>query len=398
MKKNGCIFVLIVCICFSSSLVQSQMVEDVLTEAVSIQRALSSNIEILEAVQDIDFASQKIIESKALYFPNFDFNLNCFRFNNSILPLDLDSISQSQVPILLFVGNKDLRYSARFSILLNVYTGGRIKTANKLTKINKEKVENERDIIKNKIINDVKLVFNECLYYKELLEIDIAKLRSVELGRLRLSSENIKKLRKKCIEEQLSFEKEVLNLLAVMGKDINSIVRISGKFIPKIKQLDFDKCLFLAYQFKPELKSSQTQEKLDSLSLNLLSLQKFPKITLVAAQEWLGSRLFKKDDMNLYISLNANIPIFDGGSLFTKIRQGRIKIRQAVLARAKSEREVKLSIRKSFLEYNFWRKCVLDAKLLEKKHYDENDIELIRNLNRSYCNLELAVGVDLDSY
>ncbi|MDR2644723.1 MAG: TolC family protein [Endomicrobium sp.] len=395
MKKNVCIFTLMACICFFSSLVQSQIVEDVLTEAVSIQRALSSNIEILEAAQEVDFASQKIVESKVLYFPNVDVNFNCSHFNNRIRTLVSDSISQT--PILLPEGNQDLRYSVRISGWQNIYTGGRIKTANKLTKINKEKTENERDIIRNKIINDVKLIFNECLYYKELLEIDIAKLRLVELGRMQLSSENIKKLRKKYIQEQLSFEKEVLNLLAVMGKDINSIVTISGKAIPKIKQLDFDKCLFLAYQFKPELKSSQTQEKLDSLSLNLLSLQKFPKITLGAAQEYVGARLFK-DDMNWYISLNANFPIFESGSLFTKIKQGRIKIRQSVLARAKAEREVRLSISKSFLEYNFWRKRAIDAKLLEKKHYDEDDIELIRNLNRSYCNLELAVGVNLDSY
>jgi outer membrane protein TolC len=395
MKKNAFIFVLMACICFFVSLVQSQTIDEAVTEAVSIQRAVSSNIEILEANQNIEFASQKIFESKVLYLPNFDFNFNCSHFNNSILTFVSDSMSQA--PIILPSGKQDLRYSARISVWQNIYNGGRIKTANKLTKINKEKTENERDIIKNKIINDVKLVFNECLYYKELVEIDLAKLRSVELGRVQLSSENIKKLRKKCIEEQLSFEKEVLNLLALMGKDLNSIVRISGKAIPKIKQLDFDKCLFLAYQFKPELKSSQTQEKLDSLSLNLLSLQKFPRITLGAAQEWLGARMFK-DDMNWYISLNANIPIFDGGSLFSKIKQGRIKIRQSVLARAKAEREVRLSMSKSFLEYNFWRKRAIDAKLLEKKHYDEDDIELIRNLNRSYYNLELAVGVDLDSY
>jgi outer membrane protein TolC len=384
-----------VCICFFSPLAQSQVIEEVLTEAASIQKALASNIEILEAVQDVEFASQKIVESKVLYFPNFDFDLNCSHFSNSIFAFVSDSILQA--PILLPRESQILSYSARLSVWLNIYNGGRIKAANKLTKINKEKMENERDIIKNKVINDVKLTFNECLYYKELLNMDIATLRSVEIGRMHLPLEDIKKLKKKCVEEQLNFDKEVLNLLAIIGKDINSIVKISGKATPKIKQLDFDKCLFLAYQFKPELKSSQTQEKLDSLSLNLLSLQKFPKIKLVAAQEWLEAKIFK-DNINWYISLNANIPIFDGGSLFTKIKQGRIKIRQSLLSRAKAEREIKLNISKSFLEYNFWIKRAEDAKLLEKKYYDEDDIELIRNLNKSYCNFEFAVGVDLDSY
>ncbi|MDR0819962.1 MAG: hypothetical protein LBN19_00245 [Endomicrobium sp.] len=31
-------------------------------------------------------------------------------------------------------------------------------------------------------------------------------------------------------------------------------------------------------------------------------------------------------------------------------------------------------------------------------HYNKTDIDIIRNLNKSYYNLELAVGVELDSY
>jgi outer membrane protein TolC len=371
------------------------MFEEVLTEAISVQRALSSNIEILESSQEVEYAKQKVMEAKILYFPNFDFNINFSHFNNKALTLVSDNMSQ--VPIILPTGEQNLRYSARISVWQNIYTGGRIRTANKVTKINKEKTEDERNIVRSKIINNVKLIFNECLYYKELLDTDLAKLRSVELGRTHLSLENIKKLRKKCIEEQLSYEKEVLNLLAVMGKELNSIVKISGGLAPKIKQLNLEKCLFLAYQFKPELKSLQNQEKVDALTLNLLSLQKFPDITLGGAQEWVGERLFK-DDMSWYISLNINIPIFDGGTMFAKLKQCAIKVRQSVLARAKAEREVRLSISKSFLEYNFWRTRAIDSKLLKKKRYDEDDIELIRNLNKSYYNLELAVGVDLDSY
>ncbi|MDR3307111.1 MAG: TolC family protein [Endomicrobium sp.] len=394
MKKTKILFVLTACVCFTASL-QAQMFEEVLTEAISIQRALSSNIEILESSQEVEYAKQKVMEAKILYFPNFDFNINFSHFNNKALTLVSDNMSQ--VPIILPTGEQNLRYSARISVWQNIYTGGRIKTANKVTKINKEKMEDEKNIVKSKIINNVKLIFNECLYYKELLDTDLAKLRSVELGRTHLSSDNIKKLRKKCIEEQLSYEKEVLNLLAVMGKELNSIVKISGGIAPKIKQLNLEKCLFLAYQFKPELKSLQNQEKVDALTLNLLSLQKFPDITLGGAQEWVGERLFK-DDMSWYISLNINIPIFDGGTMFAKLKQGAIKVRQSVLARAKAERDVRLGISKSFLEYNFWIARAIDSKLLKKKRYDKDDIELIRNLNKSYYNLELAVGVDLDFY
>ncbi|MCA6071874.1 MAG: hypothetical protein LE168_05890 [Endomicrobium sp.] len=69
------------------------------------------------------------------------------------------------------------------------------------------------------------------------------------------------------------------------------------------------------------------------------------------------------------------------------------------MKRAKLENEIKLGVGQSLLEYNFWRTQAIDAKLLEKNsQYDEIDIKIMRNLNKSYYNLELAVGVELDSY
>jgi outer membrane protein TolC len=371
------------------------MVEDVLTEESSIKKVLSSNIEILEASKELEFASQKVIEAKGLYLPKVNANMNLSRFYNVFSTVVADLTSQSFV--ILPEGKQDLRYCATLSVWQNIYTGGRIKTANKVARVNEKKIENKTAIIRNKIVNNVKVIFNECLYYKNLLSMDLEKLKSVELGRTRLSLENIKNLRKKCIEEQLLYEKEVLNLISVVGGDLNTSVEIKGKLLPKIKQLDLQHCLFLSYQFNQKLRSSQNQETIDNLTLNLLSLQKFPNVTLGCAYEWAG-----QEPLNLnsswYASFNINIPVFDGGIMFSKLKQGTIKLRQTVLARSKAERDSRLDVSKSFLEYNFWKNRAIESNLLKKNHYDQEDIELIRNLNKSYYNLELAVGVDLDLY
>ncbi|MDR2437444.1 MAG: TolC family protein [Endomicrobium sp.] len=392
MKKSISFFILAIVFCFLAR-IQAQVFEEVLTEELSIKRALASNIEILEVSKEVDYAKQKVIEAEGLYFPTISFNANASHFNNTFSTLVLDPLSQN--PILLPSGIKELYISLKCSIWQNIYTGGRIRTTNDVIKINKEKIENKKDIITEKVINDVKVIFNECLYCKELLAMDLEKLKSVELGKIQLPFENIKKLRKKCTEKQLLYEKEVLNLLSVIGKDLNTNAEIQGKLFPKIKHLDLEKCLFLAYQFKPELRSSQNQEKMDNLTLNLLSLQKFPNATFGCVYEWSGEKHLSD---SLYFSFNVNIPIFDGGIMFSRFKQGAIKLRQSVLARSKAERDISLCVNKNFLEYNFWKTRAIESNLLKKNHYYEDDIELIRNLNRSYYNLELAIGVDLDSY
>ncbi|MDR2399935.1 MAG: TolC family protein [Endomicrobium sp.] len=397
MKRSEFLFILTLYICFPIS-VKAQIFEEVLTETTSIKQALSTNVDILECSQNIEYANQKVKESEALYYPDLEFNINLSHFKNMTPAIISNNISQD--PIFLPIAKKDLYYASKISIWQNIYLGGRIKTTNRLTKINKEKTENEKEIVKNRVINDIKLIFNECLYHKELLEFYLAKINAYNLRRIHLSHLEIRKLKKQYLEEQLFYNKEVLNLLATIGKDLNSIVKISGQMAPKIRYLNLNTCLFLSHQFKPEIKSSQYQESLDSLTLNLLSLQKFPVITVGAAQEWVGEELYiKGNNTNWYLSLNANLPIFDGGSLFARIKQGKIKLRQSTLAKTKAERDIELSVIKTFLEYDFWRSRALEAKLLEKnKQYNDEDLEIIKDLNKSYYNLEFAVGVDLDSY
>jgi hypothetical protein len=66
-----------------------------------------------------------------------------------------------------------------------------------------------------------------------------------------------------------------------------------------------------------------------------------------------------------------SVPIFlslAGGSTLTRIKQGRIKVKESTIKRAKTEAkyEMKLNVRRSLLEYNFWVKQASRKKLLEK--------------------------------
>ncbi|MCA6071599.1 MAG: hypothetical protein LE168_04430, partial [Endomicrobium sp.] len=89
-------------------------------------------------------------------------------------------------------------------------------------------------------------------------------------------------VRKKTIAK-FDYDKEVLSLLNAVGLDINTIVDISGELSPKMKDFNLDKCLLLAYQFKPEIKITQEQEILDGLELSLESIKKYPSVSVGAA-------------------------------------------------------------------------------------------------------------------
>jgi outer membrane protein TolC len=99
--------------------------------------------------------------------------------------------------------------------------------------------------------------------------------------------------------------------------------------------------------------------------LNLLSKQTSPNISIGAAQEWFGEKIIN-DKSKWYISINANIPVFDGGGAFARLKQGKIQLREATIQRAKTEDEMRLSIGKLFLEYDFWKKQAIDDKFFEK--------------------------------
>lgn len=367
--------------------------ERILTEDSSIQTALAINHDILIYAQNIEFEEQRMQESKALFFPNVELNFNLSKFNNASPMLIFGELAPT--PVFLPQDNKDIYYSTRISVWQSVFSGGRIRTTNKLAKMQMNKIKNEENLIKNKVINDVKIAFNECLYYKELLKLLNAKLENVVSKK---SKNEISDIERKIDIVQMNYEKKKLDLLNSIGLELNTIIDISGSFKPKIKSFDLNQCLLLAYQFKPEMQVTQYQETIDGLVVNLLSMQKYPNISIGAAQEWTGDQIIG-DDTNWYISLNANIPVFDGGGAFARVKQGKINAREAALKRSKAESKVRLDVSQSFIEYNFWRKKAFQSDLLEREgHYTEEDLEIIKNINKSFYELERSVGIQLELY
>ena len=326
---------------FLVSPIFAQGVERVLTLDDCTKLALNINQDILIAKEAVSYAEQRVNEAKSLYFPKLDLNFNVSRFSNDFETL----INSHYLPatILLPYGDMDYFYSTKLALWQPIYNGGKTVATNKLAKINYEKAKTNSEIKKNEVIAQVKSQFYKNVALKE---------------KIRIYKDYLSKKTNVSLQEQLEilehqYELETLELLSLIGLELDTVIDIEGTLETEKLDLDLQQCILWAYQFRPEIKTTQYQESMDNIGVNLITMEKLPTVMLGASYDWLGDDL-EKWERDWYISLNINLPLFEGGAVFSRLKQKKIQARQATIERSKIEDKIKLEVRKAFSEYTFW--------------------------------------------
>lgn len=377
MKKLYLLFLIL----FFGSSVFAQNIERVLTVDECIKCALNINHDILINKEFIALAEQRTKEAKALYFPIIDLNLNLSRYSNDVATV----INSNYLPvtILLPEGSRDYFYSARVALWQNIYNGGRSSATNKLAKINQEKAQNISNITKNEVSAKVKIQF-----YK-----NISMKSKIEIYKKHLSKKTNFLLQEQLEMLQHEYELEMFNLLAIIGLELDTVIDIEGSIEPQKLDLDLQQCILWAYQFRPEIKTTQYQEYMDNIAVNLINMEKYPTVKFGASYDWLGDDTDKLEK-DWYVSLNINWPIFDGGAVFSRLKQKKIKARQATIERSKIEEKIKLEVRKTFNEYNFWYNKIMKINNIKATTIEQELLkeDIKYNYMKSLVNLHLAIG------
>lgn len=326
---------------FLVSPIFAQGVERVLTLDDCTKLALNINQDILIAKEAVSYAEQRVNEAKSLYFPKLDLNFNVSRFSNDFETL----INSHYLPatILLPAGDTDYFYSTKLALWQPIYNGGKTVATNKLAKINYEKAKTNAEIKKNEVVAQVKAQFYKNIALKEKIQI---------------YKDYLSKKPNASLQDQLDilehqYELETLELLSLIGLELDTVIDIEGTLETEKIDLDLQQCILWAYQFRPEIKTTQYQESMDNIGVNLITMEKLPTVMLGASYDWLGDDL-EKWERDWYISLNINLPLFEGGAVFSRLKQKKIQARQATIERAKIEDRIKLEVRKAFSEYTFW--------------------------------------------
>ena len=359
----------------------AQKTERILNIEECVKLALNINQDVLIAKEAVFFAEQRVSEARALYYPTLDLNFNLSRFSNDVSTL----INSNYLPatILLPEGNRDYFYSTKIALWQIIYNGGRTVATNRLAKIQYEKAQTNSEIKKNEVTAQVKTQFYKNIALKE--KIDIYK-------------KYLEKNKNETLQNQLDilkhqYELETLELLSLIGLELDTVIDIEGEIKIEKLNLDLQQCILWAYQFRPEIKTTQYQESIDNIGVNLINMEKLPTVMFGASYDWLG------DDMDhwerdWYISLNVNVPLFEGGAMFARLKQKKIKARQTTIERAKMEDKIKLEVRKAFSEYNFWYNKLIKTEEIKSNNVD-NDIlkaDIKYNYIKSLIELWKVIG------
>lgn len=334
---------------FAVSPVFAQGVERVLTLDECTRLALNINQDILIANEAVAYAEQRVNEAKSLYFPKLDLNFNISRFSNDVETL----INSHYLPatILLPYGSRDYFYSTKLALWQPIYNGGKTMATNKLARINHEKAKTNAEIKKNEVIANVKAQF-----YK-----NIALKEKIKIYKDYLSKKHDATLQNQLDILEHEYELETWELLSLIGLELDTVIDIEGAIDVEKLDLNLQQCILWAYQFRPEIKTTQYQESMDNIGVNLITMEKLPTIMLGAAYDWLGDDE-ENWERDWYVTLNINLPLFEGGAVFSRLKQKKIQARQASIERAKIEDKIKLEVRKAFSEYNFWYKKLLKVE------------------------------------
>ena len=334
---------------FAVSPVFAQGVERVLTLNECTQLALNINQDILIANEAVAYAEQRVNEAKSLYFPKLDLNFNISRFSNDVETL----INSHYLPatILLPYGSRDYFYSTKLALWQPIYNGGKTMATNKLARINHEKAKTNAEIKKNEVIANVKAQF-----YK-----NIALKEKIKIYKDYLSKKHDATLQNQLDILEHEYELETWELLSLIGLELDTVIDIEGAIDVEKLDLNLQQCILWAYQFRPEIKTTQYQESMDNIGVNLITMEKLPTIMLGAAYDWLGDDE-ENWERDWYVTLNINLPLFEGGAVFSRLKQKKIQARQASIERAKIEDKIKLEVRKAFSEYNFWYNKLLKVE------------------------------------
>ena len=230
-----------------------------------------------------------------------------------------------------------------------------------MAKINYEKAKTNLEIKKNEIVTQVKIQFYKNIALKE---------------KIKIYKDYLSKKPNASLQEQLDilehqYELETLELLSLIGLELDTVIDIEGSIEVEKLELELQQCILWAYQFRPEIKTTQYQESMDNIGVNLITMEKLPTVMLGASYDWLGDDQ-ENWERDWYVSLNINLPLFEGGAVFSRLKQKKIQARQATIERAKIEDRIKLEVRKSFSEYNFWYNKLLKIEESKAKGIEQD--------------------------
>lgn len=345
----------------------SSLINDDLSLENAIRLGLENNTEFLAARQEIIIAEQRINEAKFRYLPQFALEGTATAYDLDYPMVLSNSVANRLLPGQGISKNKDQFYGVGITATQYLYSGGRIRGTLKMARANLKRAQSHYETIKNAVVRDIKISFNNLLFAQqndklaaEILEKAQSwnKSNSGDLWtRIRVHS-LLARFKAQRSQAAQQLQEAQLAMLISLNKELNASFSIKGNFEPVTTDWDLSHLNLWAMEFRPELKSALYALEVDNISIDLALSKRYPDILLNGSYEQLGNDSLS--DTNKQISLAVRLPIPYNWS--SQLSQKRAEQRQSTLRRSKIEDTIRQQVASSFSTMKFWQEEVLSRQ------------------------------------
>jgi outer membrane protein TolC len=341
--------------------------ERVVTLEESLKLATNNSQALLTLREDENIALQRVREAESLFFPTMDVNANWSKFRvEGDRPLLLQPAFGST---LVTTSPRENFYTARANIYQKVYEGGRTRNTWRQARISYERARSANEAARAQVIGWAKQEFYDLLLVQEKRRIYQDALKRLNAASPRTPSPTLEgiriermltELRQNAASAKLEEDEARLSYLHALNLELNTNVALKGELTTQAVELDLQKMLAWATQYRAELRQTEYQEELDALGVSLSLAERTPTIGFGASYERAG---YDKalETANWAGTLNINVPLSISNLFYgwAKVRERKAQYRQATLKHVETSDQIQLQVRQSYTRYRFWQSELL---------------------------------------
>jgi len=342
--------------------------ERALTLEDSVNLAANNSQALLMLQEDENIALQRVRQAESLFFPKLDVNANWSKFRvEGDKPLLLQP---SLGPTIITGDPHENFYTARANIYQTVYEGGRTRNVWRQARISYERARSAREAVRVQVSGAAKEAYYDLLLaqeksraYKDVLkrlESYMHRAPSASLEGIRMEKE-FASLREDTGQAALAEDESRLAYLQALNLELNTAVSLKGELTTQPIELDLQKMLAWATQYRAELRQTEYQEELDALGISLSLAERTPTIGFGASYERSGHDVGLDTSGDWAGTLNINVPLSFSDLFFgwAKVRERKAQYRQATLKHAEADDQIQFQVRQAYTKYRFWQSELL---------------------------------------
>lgn len=389
----------------------------------SMDTAMAENLSMKAAEEKVETAKQKVNEARAGFMPVLSAS-GSYVFFGKLPTVELDlglppeimemfgvEGAQDSGPTEIETGSED-SYRVGLSLQQPIFTWGKILNNYKQSKLSLEASKQELEAVKQQIALDVTTAFYNILLTEKLVNVGNMAVDQVEshLGiaqklfdagvatnfdvlraKVRLANTKSRLIR---VQNGLRLAKD--NLKNIINMEMDTQITAVGELIYYPLELSLDQLIESAMSNRPELKQLQFQELAGEKFISLAKAGNKPSLAMIGNYNYDSyadklKDVFEKDEWNnsWNIGVALQVPIFDGLSTRSRVKQAKSGLRQIQIGREQLLDGIGLEVRASFFSFQESKELLKEQDETVQQAEESLRIANLRYENGMITNIEL---------